>query len=147
MNESFAGLIGRVGLRLCQAPILFFAAGDETAALRTVVRGNGDSLVTPRSVTQQRAPRRSVCLNIKDLGRHDTLLCKIQEISSTTDAYGFPCVDVRGIMKTVILSVRSHDQAMADIKKALCGAGPVTFRKAAQLVGRMSKPFTPTQLR
>jgi predicted transcriptional regulator len=73
-------------------------------------------------------------------------------------------------MKTVILSVRSHDEAMADVRralksgaaqkvarinfaspellwkvltakrwellKALCGAGPVTFRKAAELVDR-----------
>jgi predicted transcriptional regulator len=73
-------------------------------------------------------------------------------------------------MKTVIFSVRSHEEAMADAKKALksgvaqkaarisfatpemlwkvltakrwellralCGAGPVTFRKAAELVDR-----------
>jgi predicted transcriptional regulator len=75
-----------------------------------------------------------------------------------------------GIMKTVTLSVRSHDDAIADVKKALrsgvaqktarinfatpemlwkiltakrwellkalCGAGPVTFRRAAELVDR-----------
>lgn len=73
-------------------------------------------------------------------------------------------------MKTVTLSVRSHDEAIADVKKALrsgvaqktarinfatpemlwkvltakrwellkalCGAGPVTFRRAAELVDR-----------
>jgi len=73
-------------------------------------------------------------------------------------------------MKTVIFSVRSHEEVMTDLKKtwksgvaqktarisfatpellwkvltakrwellkALCGAGPVTFRKAAELVGR-----------
>jgi predicted transcriptional regulator len=73
-------------------------------------------------------------------------------------------------MKTVIFSVRSHKEAMLDVKKAwksgkaqktariifatpemlwkvltakrwellraLCGAGPVTFRKAAELVDR-----------
>jgi predicted transcriptional regulator len=73
-------------------------------------------------------------------------------------------------MKTVTLSVRSHDDAIADVKKALrsgvaqktarinfatpemlwkiltakrwellkalCGAGPVTFRRAAELVDR-----------
>ncbi len=76
-------------------------------------------------------------------------------------------------MKTVIFSVRSHNETMADVKKAwksgiaqetaqisfatpelmwkvltakrwellkaLCGAGPVTFWKAAEFVGRDMK--------
>ncbi len=70
MIESFAGLIGRIDLGLCQAPVFKFATGFKSAAFRIIVGGDGDSLVTPRFVTQQLASRRSVCLNIKASGWH-----------------------------------------------------------------------------